>query len=48
VTGVQTCALPIYTYQFDPTLPADVDAKLLLGIQANLWTEKIPTFRHLQ
>jgi hexosaminidase len=36
------------TYQFDPTLPADVDAKLLLGIQANLWTEEIPTFRHLQ
>lgn len=36
------------TYLFDPTLPADVDAKLLLGIQANLWTEEIPTFRHLQ
>lgn len=36
------------TYLFDPTLPADIDAKLLLGIQANLWTEEIPTFSHLQ
>ena len=36
------------TYQFDPTLPAGVDAKLLLGIQANVWTEEIPTFRHAQ
>ena len=36
------------TYQFDPTLPAEIDPKYLLGIQANLWTEEIPTFRHLQ
>ena len=32
-------------YEFDP-LPKDVDAKLILGGQANLWTEKVPTFRH--
>ena len=32
-------------YEFDP-LPKDVDAKLILGGQANLWTEKVPHFRH--
>ena len=32
-------------YEFDP-LPKDVDAKLILGGQANLWTEKVPTYRH--
>jgi hexosaminidase len=32
-------------YAFDP-LPAGVDAKLILGGQANLWTEKVPNFRH--
>jgi hexosaminidase len=32
-------------YEFDP-LPKDVDAKLILGGQANLWTEKVPTLRH--
>ena len=36
------------TYLFDPTLPADIDSKLLLGIQGNVWTEEIPTFRHAQ
>lgn len=36
------------TYQFDPTLPADIDPNLLLGIQANVWTEEMPTFRHVQ
>ncbi len=32
-------------YEFDP-LPAGTDPKWILGGQANLWTEKIPTFRH--
>jgi hexosaminidase len=32
-------------YDFDP-VPQGVDAKLILGGQANLWTEKVPTFRH--
>jgi len=32
-------------YEFDP-LPKDVNAKLVLGGQANLWTEKVPHFRH--
>lgn len=32
-------------YEFDP-LPKEVDPKLILGGQANLWTEKVPTFRH--
>nr|MCU0404297.1 family 20 glycosylhydrolase [Chitinophagaceae bacterium] len=32
-------------YEFDP-LPAEVDAKWILGGQANLWTEKVPNFRH--
>jgi hexosaminidase len=36
------------TYLFDPTLPADMDSNLLLGIQGNIWTEEIPTFRHAQ
>ena len=32
-------------YEFDP-LPDGTDPKWILGGQANLWTEKIPTFRH--
>jgi hexosaminidase len=32
-------------YGFDP-VPEGVDAKLILGGQANLWTEKVATFRH--
>jgi hexosaminidase len=36
------------TYHFDPTLPEEVDSKYLLGIQANVWTEEMPTFRHVQ
>ena len=32
-------------YEFDP-LPKEVDAKWILGGQANLWTEKVPHFRH--
>lgn len=36
------------TFLFDPTLPREVDAARLLGIQGNVWTEEIPNFRHLQ
>lgn len=32
-------------YEFDP-VPQGVDANLILGGQGNLWTEKVPTFRH--
>ena len=38
----------IDTYQFDPSLPEDLDPSLLMGIQGNLWSEEIPNFRHLQ
>jgi hexosaminidase len=34
-------------YDFDP-VPDGVDAKYILGGQANLWTEKIPTLRHAE
>ena len=37
--SLQTC------YEFDP-VPQGVDAALILGGQANLWTEKVPNFRH--
>lgn len=33
------------SYDFDP-LPQGIDPQLILGGQANLWSEKIPTFRH--
>jgi hexosaminidase len=36
---LQTC------YEFDP-LPQGIDAALVLGGQANLWTEKVPHYRH--
>jgi hexosaminidase len=32
-------------YEFDP-LPNGIDAGLILGGQGNLWTEKVPHFRH--
>lgn len=35
------------TYQFDP-IPAGADARYILGGQANLWTEQIPSYRSLQ
>ncbi len=35
------------TYQFEP-VPPGVDAKLIKGGQANLWTEQIYNMRHLQ
>lgn len=34
-------------YQFEP-VPPGVDAKYIIGGQANTWTEQIPTMRHLQ
>ena len=34
-------------YQFEP-VPAGVDAKYILGGQANIWTEQMPNTRHLQ
>ncbi len=35
------------TYQFDP-LPESIDASLVKGGQANLWTEQVYNTRHLQ
>lgn len=35
------------TYSFDPT-PKSVEEKLILGGQGNLWTESVPTTRHLE
>jgi hexosaminidase len=35
------------TYQFDP-IPDSVDAKLILGGQANLWTEQVYNFRQVE
>jgi hexosaminidase len=35
------------TYKFDP-LPPGVDPKYILGGQANLWSERLYTVRHLQ
>jgi hexosaminidase len=50
--GDHTVELPIYadlslkkTYEFEP-IPEGVNGKLILGGQANLWTEQIPTLRH--
>ncbi len=34
-------------YKFEPA-PAEVNAKFILGGQANLWTESVPTFRHAE
>ncbi len=35
------------TYSFEPT-PKGIDDKLILGGQGNLWTESVPTTRHLE
>jgi hexosaminidase len=35
------------SYKFDP-LPEGIDKKLILGGQANLWSERLNTFRHAQ
>jgi hexosaminidase len=34
-------------YRFEP-VPEGVDSKYILGGQGNLWTEKIPTYRHAE
>jgi hexosaminidase len=34
-------------YDFEP-VPDSIDAKYILGGQANLWTEKVPTMRHAE
>ena len=34
-------------YKFEP-VPEEVDAKLILGGQGNLWTESVPQLRHAQ
>lgn len=50
--GDRSLEIPIYAdlslkkaYAFEP-LPEGVDPKYILGGQANLWTEQIPTLRH--
>jgi hexosaminidase len=50
--GDRSLEIPIYAdlslkkaYEFEP-LPEGVDPKFILGGQANLWTEHIPTLRH--
>jgi hexosaminidase len=35
------------SYEFDP-LPAGVDARLILGGQCNLWSERLSTMRHAE
>jgi len=52
--GEQSVEPPVYaglrlnkTYQFEP-VPEGVDPKLILGGQANLWTEQIQRFRTVQ
>ncbi len=52
--GDPTVEPPIYSnlrvskcYSYEP-IPEGVDAKYILGGQANLWTEQIPTFRYAE
>ena len=35
------------SYTYDP-VPDSVDEKLILGGQGNLWTERVPNFRHVE
>lgn len=35
------------SYNYEP-VPAGIDEKLILGGQGNIWTESIPTYRHLE
>lgn len=35
------------SYNYEP-VPAGIDEKLILGGQGNLWTESVPTYRHLE
>lgn len=42
--------IPESIYSFDP-IPSDLtdeEAKHIIGVQANLWTEYVPTFRHAE
>jgi hexosaminidase len=50
--GDSSVEVPIYAslslkkvYEFEPA-PAEVDPKYILGGQANLWTENVPTIQH--
>lgn len=52
--GDATIDPPIYSslrakksYSFEP-VPDGIDAKYILGGQANLWSEQTPTFRHVE
>jgi hexosaminidase len=52
VQGDPSVEIPVYSnlylkksYEFEP-VPAGVEAKFILGGQANLWTEKVPTIQH--
>lgn len=52
--GDPTVDPPIYSllrtkrcYSFEP-VPEGVDPKFILGGQGNLWTEQVPTFRHVE
>jgi hexosaminidase len=52
--GEQTIEPPMYAslrlkqcYSFEP-VPDSVDSKYILGGQANLWTEQVPTLRHVE
>lgn len=52
--GERSMEPPVYAglrlnkaYQFDP-LPPDVDPKMILGGQGNLWTEQLQNFRAVQ
>ncbi|WP_158800041.1 beta-N-acetylhexosaminidase [Pedobacter sp. L105] len=35
------------SYNFEP-VPTGIDEKLILGGQGNLWTESVPTYRHME
>ncbi|SEA40243.1 beta-N-acetylhexosaminidase [Pedobacter hartonius] len=35
------------SYNYEP-VPAGIDEKLILGGQGNLWTESVPTYRHME
>ena len=41
MTGVQTCALPIYFYQWNPTSSAGTTEDKVLGVEDALWSEHL-------
>ncbi len=52
IQGDNSVEVPVYasltlkkTYEFEPA-PDGIDPKYVLGGQANLWTEKVPTIQH--